>query len=32
MNIKCFSENLLVVEMRKTEIKINKPVCLGQSI
>ena len=32
MNIKCFSEHLLVAEMRKTEIKMNKPVYLGQSI
>ena len=32
INIKCFSEDLLEVEMRKTEIKINKPVYLGQSI
>ena len=32
MNIKCFSEDLSAVEMRKTEIKRNKPVYLGQSI
>ena len=32
MNIKCFREDLLAVEMRKTEIKMNKPVYLGQSI
>ena len=32
MNIKCFSEDLLAVAMRKTEIKMNKPVYLGQSI
>ena len=30
MNIKCFSEDLLAVAMRKTEIKMNKPVYLGQ--
>ena len=32
MNIKCFSEDLLVVEMRKTEVMMNKTVYLGQSI
>ena len=32
MNIKCFSEDLLAVEMRKTEIKMNRPVYLGQSV
>ena len=32
MNMKCFSEDLLAVAMRKTEIKMNKPVYLGQSI
>ena len=30
--IKYFSENLLAVEMRKTEITMNKPVYLGQEI
>ena len=32
MNVKCFSEDLLVVEMRKTEVMMNKTVYLGQSI
>ena len=29
---KWFSENLLAIEMRKTEVKTNKPVYLGMSI
>ena len=29
---KCFTENLLAIEMKKTEILMNKPVCLGLSI
>ena len=29
---KFFTENLLAIEMKKTEILINKPVCLGLSI
>ena len=29
---KCFSENLLAIEMRKTKVKMNKPVYLGLSI
>ena len=29
---KCFSENLLAIEMKKTKIKMNKPVYLGMSI
>ena len=29
---KWFSENLLAIEMRKTEVKMNKPVYLGMSI
>ena len=29
---KWFSENLFAVEMRKTNVKMNKPVCLGMSI
>ena len=29
---KCFSENLLAIEMKKTKVKMNKPVCLGMSI
>ena len=29
---KHFSENLLAIEMRKTEVKMNKPVYLGMSI
>ena len=27
-----FTENVLAIEMRKTEILINKPVCLGISV
>ena len=26
---KCFTENLLAIEMKKTEIRMNKPVHLG---
>ena len=29
---KFFAENLLAIEMKKTEILFNKPVCLGLSI
>ena len=29
---KLFSENLLAIEMKKTKVKINKPVYLGFSI
>ena len=29
---KCFSENLLAIEMKKTKVKMNKPVYLGFSI
>ena len=29
---KFFTENLLTIEMKKTEIRMNKPVCLGLSI
>ena len=29
---KCFSENLLAVEMKKIKVKMNKPVYLGLSI
>ena len=29
---KWFSENLLVIEMKKTKVKMNKPTCLGLSI
>ena len=32
MNVKCFSENLLAVEMRETEVFMNKSVYLGQAI
>ena len=32
VNVKCFSENVLAVEMRKTEVFMNKPVYLGQAI
>ena len=31
-SVKCFSEDLLAVEMRRTEIKMVKPVYLGQAI
>ena len=30
--IKCFSESLVAIEMKKTKIKINKPIYLGLSI
>ena len=30
--IKCFSENLLAIEMKKTKVKMNKPIDLGLSI
>ena len=30
--IKCFSENLVAIEMKKTKIKRNKPIYLGLSI
>ena len=30
--IKCFSENLAAIEMKKTKVKINKPIYLGLSI
>ena len=31
--IKCFSENLLAIEMKKkTKVKMNKPIYLGMSI
>ena len=29
---KCFSEKLLAIEMKKTKVKMNKPVYLGLSI
>ena len=29
---KCISEHLLVMEMKKTEVKINKPIYLGQAV
>ena len=29
---KWFSENLLAIEMRKTKVKMNKPVYLGMSL
>ena len=29
---KHFSENLLTMEMRKTKVKMNKPICLGMPI
>ena len=30
--IKCFSENLVAIEMKKTKVKMNKPIYLGLSI
>ena len=30
--IKCFSENLAAIEMKKTKVEINKSICLGLSI
>ena len=30
--IKCFSENLLAIEMKKTKVKMNKPIYLGLSM
>ena len=30
--IKCFSENLVPIEMRKTKVKMNKPICVGMAI
>ena len=29
---KCFSENLLAIEMKKIKVKMNKPVYLGLSV
>ena len=29
---KCFLENLMAIEMKKTKVKINKPIYLGMSI
>ena len=29
---KCISKDLLVIEMKKTEVKINKPIYLGQAV
>ena len=29
---KYFSENLMAIEMKKTKVKMNKPICLGMSI
>ena len=29
---KYFSENLMAIKMKKTKVKINKPICLGISI
>ena len=28
---KHFSENLMAIEMKKTKVKMNKPICLGTS-
>ena len=30
--IECFSENLVAIEMRKTKVKMNKPIYLGVAI
>ena len=30
--IKCFSKNLVAIEMKKTKVKMNKPIYLGLSI
>ena len=32
MTSKCFSKDLMAIEMRKTEVLMNKPICLGQAI
>ena len=32
MTSKCFSKDLMAIGMRKTEVLMNKPVCLGQAI
>ena len=32
MTSKCFSKDLMAIEMRKTEVLMNKAVCLGQAI
>ena len=32
MTSKCFSKDLMAIEMRKMEVLLNKPVCLGQAI
>ena len=29
---KCISKHLLMMEMKKTEVKINKPIYLGQAV
>ena len=29
---KCFSENLMAIEMKKIKVKINKPIYLGLSM
>ena len=29
---KCISKDLLIMEMKKTEVKINKPIYLGQTV
>ena len=29
---KCFSENLLTIEMKRIKVKMNKPIYLGMSI
>ena len=31
-SIKCISKDLLIMEMKKVEVKMNKPVYLGQAI
>ena len=32
MTSKCFSKDLMAIEMRKIKVLMNKPVCLGQAI
>ena len=32
VSTKCISKDLLIMEMKKTEVKINKPIYLGQAI
>ena len=32
MSSKCFSKDIMAIEMRKTKVTMNKPVYLGQTI